>query len=385
MQKPVKNKDLARSDGQPPNEGSTPAFVRVAECLWRNSTTDKYYAFLKRDGKQYHRSLKTTDRQLAERRLAKLRAKVERLKPANVDGNLLFREMADRWFKGVKVGMKESSAKRREVSINQLTPYFKTKSIRAITRADCDEWMIRRGSKISSSSFNNERDTLVSIFALAERDGLILENPATHLQRRKQEKAELLVPTRTQFRTLVEGVRANGPLAQEGANLIELLACSGMRLAEATSLTWGDIDFDRGCFTVTGGEQGTKNLEARTVPLFPAMRELLVRLKGNQALPRTAKVVNVLSAKRTIESVCRRKDLPAFHHHSLRHYFVSNAIEAGVDFKVIANWVGHKDGGVLVARTYGHLRDTHSFEMAKKMIFSAVGEEGAKTKISVVE
>ena len=51
----------------------------------------------------------------------------------------------------------------------------------------------------------------------------------------------------------------------------------------------------------------------------------------------------------------------------MRHYFCSNAIEAGIDFKVIAGWLGHKDGGILVAKTYGHLRDTHSFEMAKRM------------------
>jgi site-specific recombinase XerD len=55
----------------------------------------------------------------------------------------------------------------------------------------------------------------------------------------------------------------------------------------------------------------------------------------------------------------------------MRHYFVSNAVEAGVDFKVIASWVGHKDGGLLVAKTYGHLRDSHSFEMAQRMTFSA--------------
>ena len=43
------------------------------------------------------------------------------------------------------------------------------------------------------------------------------------------------------------------------------------------------------------------------------------------------------------------------------------AIEKNIDFKTIAAWVGHKDGGVLVAQTYGHLRDTHSMEMAKLM------------------
>ena len=56
----------------------------------------------------------------------------------------------------------------------------------------------------------------------------------------------------------------------------------------------------------------------------------------------------------------------------MRHYFCSNAIEAGIEFKVIAGWLGHKDGGILVAKTYGHLRDTHSFEMAKRMTNSAL-------------
>jgi len=55
----------------------------------------------------------------------------------------------------------------------------------------------------------------------------------------------------------------------------------------------------------------------------------------------------------------------------MRHFFCSNAIEAGIDFKVIASWLGHKDGGILVAKTYGHLRAEHSAEMAKRMTFEA--------------
>jgi hypothetical protein len=45
--------------------------------------------------------------------------------------------------------------------------------------------------------------------------------------------------------------------------------------------------------------------------------------------------------------------------------------EAGIDFKAIAGWLGHKDGGLLVAKTYGHLRDEHSAEMAKRMTYGA--------------
>ena len=49
------------------------------------------------------------------------------------------------------------------------------------------------------------------------------------------------------------------------------------------------------------------------------------------------------------------------------YYFVSYAIEKYIDLKTIAAWVGHKDGGLLVAKIHGNLRDTHSFEMAKLM------------------
>jgi hypothetical protein len=52
-----------------------------------------------------------------------------------------------------------------------------------------------------------------------------------------------------------------------------------------------------------------------------------------------------------------------------------NTIETGVDFKAIAGWLGHKDGGLLVAKTYGHLRDEHSATMAKRMTFEAVSDE----------
>ena len=40
----------------------------------------------------------------------------------------------------------------------------------------------------------------------------------------------------------------------------------------------------------------------------------------------------------------RKAKLPTFNHHDMRHYFCSNAIEADIDFKVIAGWLGHKDG-----------------------------------------
>ena len=140
-------------------------------------------------------------------------------------------------------------------------------------------------------------------------------------------------------------------------------------------MRWEDIDFKKGQFTVTGGERGTKNHEARTVPLFPALEALLVRLRNRLGeTTSSGRIIPIDSAKKAMASACRIAGLPCFTHHNLRHFFCSNAIEAGVDFKAIAGWLGHKDGGMLVAKTYGHLRDEHSAAMAKRMTFNADGE-----------
>jgi len=53
--------------------------------------------------------------------------------------------------------------------------------------------------------------------------------------------------------------------------------------------------------------------------------------------------------------------------HDLRHYFCSMCVMAGIDFMTIATWLGHKDGGILVGKVYGHLLDEHRQKMAAKL------------------
>ena len=39
-------------------------------------------------------------------------------------------------------------------------------------------------------------------------------------------------------------------------------------------------------------------------------------------------------------------------------------VMSGVDFMTIAAWVGHRDGGVLIGKVYGHLANEHRKAMA---------------------
>lgn len=79
--------------------------------------------------------------------------------------------------------------------------------------------------------------------------GLILSNPAKEIKRRKLVKAKIVVPSREQFQRLISAMRdSDGSFGTQGkgkdaADLVELLAYSGARLAEGTALKWSDVNF----------------------------------------------------------------------------------------------------------------------------------------------
>jgi len=306
---------------------------------------------------------------MAERTVAEFRQKVGRLDHRKGRRDITFSEVAKQWHQALAPRLKPSSAGRRETSLIQLGRFFGGIPVRNVTSHLCEQWLAKRGAAIAASTYNNERDTIIAVLNYAKREGLLLDNPALVLPRRKLGRGTPTIPSRPEFEKLVLKLRSLDTRYWPAADLVELLGYSGMRLAEATSITWVQVDFDQGRFVVTGGETGTKNHEARVVPLFPAMRQFLERLRAVRQVTPSDRIIGIESAKNAISHACEAAGLPAFSHHCMRHYFVSNAIEAGVDFKTIAAWVGHKDGGLLVAKTYGHLRDTHSFEMAKRMSF----------------
>jgi integrase len=346
---------------------SATGFVKVAECLYRYQSSGTYFALIKRKGKQIRKSLKTQDRKLANRRLKELREKAGLLTATSQERKLPFEVIATRWLESHKGNLKPSAEARIGRNIKELRKCFEGVPISEITQRDCEEWAKKRGAHIAASTFNKDAEVLKSIFKYGIESGYLLDNPAKAIKRRRVANKEILIPKRDEFASLLEGIASEGSRGRNALLLVKLLAYSGMRLGEATRMIWREVDFRGNRFTVTGGDVGTKNKEPRIVPLFPQLKAFLKELHAERKPNPTDRIIPIDSAKTAIQSACRAKGLPHFTHHSLRHYFVSNAIEKGIDFKTIAAWVGHKDGGLLVAKTYGHLRDTHSMEMAKLM------------------
>lgn len=347
---------------------------RVAENLYRSESSSRYYAIFFRDGKQIKRSLKTTDPAIARRRLRNLVQKVDLLDLNKSQST--FGQVIEHWEKTALAvrDLKPATKVDIKIRLRRILEFWdglESKRVAEIVTSDVETWFARRKPTISAQRMNNELGLLKEIFAFAKRDGYLFENPAEPLRWLKVTKTQITPPTHQQFTCLVNQLRStrNG----NAADFVELLGYSGMREAEAANLTWAEVNFNGETFLVTGGEQGTKNRQTRTIPLFPPLRELLLRIHKERTNPKpTDAVMKIKQCWVTMKVACQTAGLPHFHHHDMRHFFCSNAIEHGIDYMTIAQWLGHQDGGQLVAETYGHLRIDHSHDMARKMTFSVV-------------
>jgi integrase len=96
--------------------------------------------------------------------------------------------------------------------------------------------------------------------------------------------------------------------------------------------------------------------------------KLLNRLKG-ETVEASESILEVGECNKALAKACRAVGIAALTHHDLRHLYATRCIESGVDIPTVARWLGHKDGGALAMRTYGHLPNEHSQAMAQKVKF----------------
>jgi integrase len=363
-----------------PQPVEKPAFHKVAENLYRLESSNGYYALLKRGGKQFRRSLKTKDRKLADRRLNDLRAKIGCLK-ISPEAKLNFQQVAKMWLETNQHAASSGTVKRREMYIKGLAPYFKNLPVRNITEQNCDFWVKDRGMILASATFVHELDVMKTVFEFALERGLILSNPAKHIRRRKIISKQISVPSLDQFKQLVSAIRLsdgkkdNQEKSKDGADLVEFLAYSGARIGEVVGggdtnekrpLFWSDVHFERGTIFLPG----TKTEAApRTIPMSEKLSKFLAQLKTQKTPQPSDQIIPTKSARKCLQTACKKLELPQFTHHDFRHFFATTCIESGVDIPTVSRWLGHKDGGALAMKRYGHLREEHSFAMIKRVSF----------------
>jgi integrase len=334
---------------------------KVGESLYRYSSNRVYYARIKVGGKEIKRSLRTTDRVLAQRKLREIRDEQQHLDPSR--GTLTLAHLCDRWL-ATKRNAKPKTLAQKTYIVEQIKarwPGGAAQRVRDIVPSQADLFLAQ--FPFGASSQNAYVTVLRELFGFAVRDNCIAKSPCAHLKFRKREKPIRLTPTYEQFKAIIADVRAQqfNADAQDSGDFLEFLGLAGLGQAEAGSLTRPDIDFDAG-HIITFRHKTSRGF---AIPIFPQVRPLLERLCEGKS--NGDHIFKVRDAKKALAGACRRLGYPSFSQRSLRRMFITRAIELGVDVKVIAQWQGHRDGGKLILDTYSHVNPIHSQRMAQLM------------------
>ena len=144
---------------------------------------------------------------------------------------------------------------------------------------------------------------------------------------------------------------------------------SGARCTEALKLTWDEIDFDNEQVVFPGT---IAKGETRRTDFNKNLKNLLLTMKHNAGeseylFPSFRTDAPVTSFKKIMVEIREKLGMEYFTFHLTRHFFISQCVMSGIDYMTIAKWVGHKDGGVLIGKIYGHLNAAHMKAQASKL------------------
>jgi len=331
-------------------------YAKVANYpyLYRHTVSGRYYGVKKIKGKKRESSLKTSDRKIAERRLKDWVANLEKI-DSEVEKTTLH-ELVQK-FIAVNQG---KSARTRDIirgvlqDFEKCWPHGLDVEVRNIRPSHLEEWLARQEGRLRNTSYNRYAGVLKQLFELAVRDRIIAESPFKQVKTKwkKPQTPARHIPTVEEFQSIVDCIRSQRFTrhAQNSADFIAFLGLAGLGQAEASSLTWGDVDFPNNRLNI----RRHKTDRRFTVPIYAHLMPLLEKLKSQAGENLTAgtRVLRVKDAKKGLRSACAKLGLPRFSQRNLRQSLIMRLWKAGVDRKLIAKWQGHQDGGQLILDTY---------------------------------
>jgi site-specific recombinase XerD len=186
--------------------------------------------------------------------------------------------------------------------------------------------------------------TVACFYRYAEQEGLIATSPAAHVRR-----------PRLDYESHATGLDRNevgGMLVAAGLGgardhaLVSLLALNGLRVSEAIGADIEDLGLERGHRTLTVRRKGGKVV---TVPLAPRTARAIdlavgERCEGPIFAGANGRRIDRHAAGRIVRRIARRAGIAKrVGPHTLRHAFITAALDAGVPLRDVQEAASHAD------------------------------------------
>jgi len=186
--------------------------------------------------------------------------------------------------------------------------------------------------------------TIVGFYRFAEEEGVIDHSPATRVRRpRLHYESKAIGLDRNELGALLVSAGLEGP--DEHA-LCSLLALNGLRVSEAIGALIENLAVERGPRTLLVHRKGGKTARIPLAPRTARAIDLVVgeRYEGHIFLAPTGAPLDRHTAARIVRRVARRAEIPKkIGPHSLRHSFITAALDAGVPLRDVQEAASHAD------------------------------------------
>lgn len=240
---------------------------------------------------------------------------------------------------------KPGSTKQLKRHAERFVAFCATKGIdtvQGVTKATCRDYLEVRAKEVAATTLQTERGYLIGIWSRAVDDDLIAANPWGRAKvKAKREPAEPTFWTAGEIARIVAACRK--PLH---ADLVLVLANTGIRISTALSMPWEWIDWSAGMIRIAEGQ----DVKTRYVHAMNRVaRDVLTRrrfAKGADPLvfPNEAKGGGRIpydTANDAIGRAIKRAGVPHGTPHDLRHSYARLMIEAGVPVTTVQSQLGH--------------------------------------------
>lgn len=321
--------------------------------IYRDKRCGYWYISYSLRGRRVRKSLKTSDKELAEGHLALLRRQLKKDPhkfsgfPTLVDLQTHFRQFCE--TRAAKTNALYTA--RMQVFVDFAG---KDHLLKDISGLFIDHFLKALSEKreLSRATLNGYRSCLRVAFNLAVKWGLAETNPvkgSTPIRPMPKHPPRFL--SDDEVNRLLEAARKSYLYP-----LIAIGLYAGLRRQELEWLEWRDIDFSQGIIKVLNkAGHSTKTGKFRMVPLAKKLRDMLqgVKRRASWVCPnaRGGQVQN--NTLRNLQVLYQKADIEGANVHTLRHTFASRLASAGVSIYKISKWLGHSD--VKTTMIYAHL------------------------------
>jgi integrase/recombinase XerD len=232
------------------------------------------------------------------------------------------------------------------LDLRQFTTWCRARSMPlfAIRRADIESFardLEARGR--ARATVTRRLCTIAGFYKYAVEEELLEHSPAAHVRRPRVDYESHAVALRNELGALLVAAGLGPPLEHA---LISLLALNGLRVSEATGAAIEHLGLERGHRTLTITRKGGKVV---TIPLAPRTARAIdlaigERTDGPVFLAADGRRLDRHGAGRIVRRTARRAGIgKAVTPHTLRHAFITAALDAGVPLRDVQDAASHAD------------------------------------------